>query len=88
MKRALPSLHGEPFHPGLTRVRGILFFYLRSNAFWSIIKQSLNLRICLFILFIQIVYAGKNYFLKQIVISGILTEPLNPRGLKLRSLPL
>ena len=41
------------------------FFYLKSYAFWFIIKQSLNLRICLFYTFIQNAYAKKKVFKKK-----------------------
>ena len=65
-----------------------------SNVFWSIIQQSLNFRFVYFILFHlkckcrqknilkkakKIMYNGTNCDRKP-QLSGILTEPLNPRG--------
>ena len=38
-------------HPGLTRVEAFGVIYLKSNLFWSVLQQSLNLRICLFYTF-------------------------------------
>ena len=43
-----PLSSNPPAHPGLTRVIVAFgFLYLKSYAFWSITKQSLNLRIYL-----------------------------------------
>ena len=44
-------LHPYSCRPGQNKVRGFGFFYLKSYAFWFIIKQSLKLRICLFYTF-------------------------------------
>ena len=67
------------------------FFYLKSNVFWSIRQQSLNLRICWFYTFSFKMYMPpkKSHFGKkakeimfnmgQIVIES--QEPLNPRDI-------
>ena len=73
------------------------FFYLKSNVFWSIIQQSFTLQICLSYTFPfkmymptkeyqrekakKIMFNGSNFDRKS-QLSGILTEPLNPRDLR------
>ena len=52
---------------GRTRVRGIRFFYLKSNVFWSIFQQSFNLRFCWFYTFSFKMYMPtEKYFGKEL----------------------
>jgi len=83
--------------PGLTREwEACGFFYLKSNVFWSIIQQSINLQICLFYIILFKMYmptkkyirkkTDKLFIMGEIVIEShsflkILTEPLNPRAI-------
>ena len=93
----------QPLHPGLTRVSSIRFLLFEiKRVLVYIIQQSFNLRICLFYIFsfkmhmptkkylrkkLKNVFNGSNCDQKS-QRSGILTEPLNPRGYLLMELSL